>query len=61
MIEISNRHFAILIEKLPRVLKLAQRGITSQNLRQQEDIRQLLLLQKQLYNKSLIIKKHQSL
>lgn len=49
MIEISNRHFALLIDKLPRVLELARQRQAS--LRQTEDLRQLFLLHKQFKDK----------
>lgn len=49
MIEISNRHFDMLVEKLPCVLDMARRQ--DMTLRQSEDIRQLTLLHKQLKRK----------
>jgi hypothetical protein len=49
MIEISNRHFDLLIDKLPRILAMARKQELS--LRQQEDIRQLKLLHNQLQKK----------
>ena len=49
MIEISNRHFDLLIDKLPRILTMARKQELS--LRQQEDIRQLQLLHNQLQKK----------
>lgn len=49
MIEISNRHFDKLIDKLPRILEMASKQELS--LRQQEDIRQLRLLHNQLLKK----------
>ena len=53
MIEISNRHFDIIIDKLPRVLNdLLQKSRTSPlTLRQTEDIRQLQLMCQQLKKK----------
>ena len=48
MIEISNRHYALLIDKLPRVLDMARKHLS---LRQQEDIRQLQLMHNQLSRK----------
>jgi hypothetical protein len=51
MIEISNRHFDIIINKLPRVLAMARKQRTSLTLRQCEDIRQLQLLHLQLTKK----------
>lgn len=52
MIEISNRHYALLIDKLPRVLAMARKQGTSLTLRQCEDIRQLQLLHCQLKKKN---------
>lgn len=49
MIEISNRHLDIIIEKLPRVLALAKMQETT--LQQSEDIRQLQLLHRKLKKK----------
>lgn len=49
MIEISNRHYALLIDKLPRVLDMARKQHLS--LRQQEDIRQIQLMHNQLSRK----------
>lgn len=49
---ISNRHYSLLVEKLPRVLQLALDGSGAVTLRQQEDIRQLRLLCRQLEKKS---------
>ena len=49
MIEISNRHFDLLIDKLPSILSMARKQGLS--LRQQEDIRQLQLLNNQLQKK----------
>lgn len=50
MIEISNRHFDMLVEKLPCILDMARRQ-KDMTLRQSEDIRQLTLLHKQLKRK----------
>ena len=49
MIEISNRHFDLLIDKLPRILAIASKQELS--LRQQEDIRQLKLFYNKLTKK----------
>lgn len=49
MIEISNRHFDLLIDKLPRILAMVRKQELS--LRQQEDLRQLQLLHNQLQKK----------
>lgn len=38
MIEISNRHFDLLIEKLPRLLDMVRKGQAPTTLRQQEDL-----------------------
>lgn len=43
MKQISNRHFSLIIDKLPRILKLARQS-GGLSLRQAEDIRQLQLL-----------------
>lgn len=51
MKEISNRQYALLVEKLPRVLQMARTGSKAVTLRQCEDIRQLWLLQLQLKKK----------
>lgn len=51
MRQISNRQFALLVEKLPRVLQMARTGSKAVTLRQCEDIRQLWLLQLQLKKK----------
>ena len=51
MIEISNRHFDTLIDKLPRILEMARDQVPT--LRQSEDIRQLLLLHRQLLKKKM--------
>ena len=59
MIEISNGDLAKLVDKLPRALALARSdGLT---LRQQEDLRQLLLLHRRLLRKfnSINIKSNQ--
>ena len=55
MIEILNRHFDMLVEKLPCVLDMARRQ--DMTLRQSEDIRQLTLLHKQLARKQSKIRK----
>ena len=55
MIEISNRHLDIIIEKLPRVLALAKMQETT--LQQSEDIRQLQLLHRKLKKKKFNIQK----
>lgn len=55
MIEISNRHLDIIIEKLPRVLAMAKMQETT--LQQSEDIRQLQLLHRKLKKKKFNIKK----
>lgn len=49
MIEISNRQFEQLLEKLPRLIAMARKQELS--LKQQEDIRQLRLLYNQLQKK----------
>ncbi len=51
MKEISNRHFQLLVDKLPRVLDMIQKQSLSMTLRQQEDVRQLKMLHRQLRNK----------
>jgi hypothetical protein len=51
MKSISNRQYALLVEKLPRVLQMARTGSKAVTLRQCEDIRQLSLLHLQLKNK----------
>lgn len=51
MIEISNRHYDIIMDKLPRVITMARKNGASLTLRQCEDIRQLLLLHTQLKKK----------
>lgn len=51
MKEVSNRQFDKLIEKLPRVLAMAQRHGKPLTLSQGEDIRQLQLLHSQLLKK----------
>lgn len=59
MIEISNRHFELLIEKLPRLLDMVRKGQPPTTLRQQEDLRQIWLLHGQLKKKrSKQIKNH---
>lgn len=55
MIEISNRHLDIIIEKLPRVLAIAK--MHEETLQQSEDIRQLQLLHRKLKKKKFNIKK----
>lgn len=55
MIEISNRHLDLIIEKLPRVLAMAKMQETT--LQQSEDIRQLQLLHRKLKKKKFNIKK----
>ena len=50
MIQISNRQFDIICDKLPRVLQMAQ-GATSLTLRQSEDIRLLRQTLRQLTKK----------
>lgn len=57
MIEISNRHFDMLVEKLPCILEMARRQ--DMTLRQSEDIRQLTLLHKQLTRKQQRIRKNE--
>jgi hypothetical protein len=52
---ISNRHFDMLVEKLPCILDMARRQ--DMTLRQSEDIRQLTLLHKQLKRKQHRIRK----
>ena len=49
MIEISNRQFEQLLDKLPRLIAMARKQELS--LKQQEDIRQLRLLYNQLQKK----------
>ena len=49
MIEISNRQFEQLLDKLPRIIAMARKQELS--LKQQEDIRQLRLLYNQLQKK----------
>ena len=49
MIEISNRQFEQLLDKLPRLIEMARKQELS--LKQQEDIRQLRLLYNQLQKK----------
>ena len=49
MIEISNRQFEQLLEKLPRLIAMARKQELS--LKQQEDIRLLRLLYNQLQKK----------
>ena len=56
MISISNRHFDMLVEKLPCILEMARRQ-QDMTLRQSEDIRQLTLLHKQLARKQSKIRK----
>jgi len=51
MIEISNRHYEVLVTKLPRLLQMARNGQKPTTLRQQEDLRQIYLLHKQIMNK----------
>ena len=60
MTEISNRHFDIIINKLPRILAMARKQGKSLTLRQLEDIRQLRLLHEQ-FTKKLNNKKQQKL
>ncbi len=60
MTEISNRHFDIIINKLPRILAMARKQGKSLTLRQLEDIRQLQLLHEQ-FTKKLNNKKQQKL
>lgn len=50
MIEISNRHYSMILDKLPGVLQMAREQATS--LRQSEDIRLLTLMHKQLKKKN---------
>lgn len=59
MIEISNRHLDIIIEKLPRVLAMAKMQETT--LQQSEDIRQLQLLHRKLKKKKSSTYKKQEL
>lgn len=59
MIEISNRHLDIIIEKLPRVLAMAKMQETT--LQQSEDIRQLQLLHRKLKKKKSSTHKKQEL
>ena len=51
MIEISNRQFEQLLDKLPRIIAMARKQELS--LKQQEDIRLLRLLYNQLQKKEL--------
>lgn len=53
MKQISNRHYAMLVEKLPRVLWLAREGGGAATLRQQEDIRLLSQMCRQLEKKNI--------
>lgn len=52
MKQISNRHYDLLMEKLPRVLRMAREGGGAATLRQQEDIRLLALMCRQLEKKN---------
>lgn len=51
MIAISNRHYAVITDKLPRILELVRKGNSGLSLRQNEDIRQLSLLVSHLTRK----------
>ena len=58
MIEISNRHFDLLIEKLPCLLDMVRKGQAPTTLQQQEDLRQIWLLHGQLKKKKSITNKN---
>lgn len=58
MIEISNRQFDLLIEKLPRLLDMVRKGQAPTTLQQQEDLRQIWLLHGQLKKKKSITNKN---
>ena len=58
MIEISNRQFDLLIEKLPRLLDMVMKGQAPTTLQQQEDLRQIWLLHGQLKKKKSITNKN---
>ena len=51
MIEISNRHCEIILDKLPRILEMARNGEKPHTLSQSEDIRLLSLLHARLRKK----------
>ena len=51
MIEISNRHYDMIIAKLPGILSIASKFKSTLSLRQCNDIRQMLLLHQQLKRK----------
>lgn len=51
MIAISNRHYGIITDKLPRILEMVRKTDKQLSLRQYEDIRQLSLLVSQLTKK----------
>ena len=57
MKEISNRHFNLLIDKLPSLLAMARRQGKPLSTRQHEDIRQLQVLHRQLLKKNLQLSK----
>jgi hypothetical protein len=58
MIEISNRHYDMIIAKLPGILSIASKFKSTLSLRECNDIRQMYLMHQQLKKRINNNKKH---